>query len=336
MKSKGNIVIYQTPEHETIVDVRFEKETVWLSQKLMAELFDKDSDTIGLHLRNIFSEGELDEIATTEFFSVVQKEGKRNVRRNIKFYNLDAIISVGYRVNSKRGTQFRIWATNRLKEYLVQGYSINEKRLLQLSESLNNLENIIRQIHKVSESSELNIDEAKGLLNIINNYTRTFVLINKHDSGTLLIENTTHELTYIIEYEEALMAIQKLKKSLIDKKDATDVFGKLLGDSLKGSLENIIQTFDGVYLYSSIEEQAAHLLYFIIKNHPFVDGNKRIGAFLFVWFLEKNKHRFTKKGKLKIDENGLTALALLIAYSHPDHKETMIKLIINMINKFPE
>ncbi|MGB4848031.1 MAG: virulence protein RhuM/Fic/DOC family protein [Saprospiraceae bacterium] len=321
----NQIEIYLTADNETQIDVTFERDTVWLSQKLMAELFEKDTDTIGLHLKNIYSEKELDENSTTELFSVVQTEGNRKVERDIKFYNLDAILSVGYRVNSRRGTQFRQWATQRLKDYLVKGYTINQKRLAQL-------QTVVDIIQKSGSSAELSSAEAKGLLEIITNYTQSFILLNQYDSNILEGEPFNENITYEIDFEEAVSAIEELKTQLIQKKQASALFGNRKDESFKGLLGNIVQTFGGDYLYKSIEEQAAHLLYFVIKNHPFSDGNKRIGAFLFVWFLEKNKHRFKKNGEVKINDNGLVALALLVAQSNPDDKELMIKLIINLIN----
>ncbi|MCS6795995.1 MAG: virulence protein RhuM/Fic/DOC family protein [Raineya sp.] len=323
---QNEIIIYQTPDKQSQVEVKFEGETFWLSQKQMAELFDKDTDTIGLHLKNIYAEGELSERATTEFFSVVQNEGKRQVKRKIKFYNLDAIISVGYRVNSKRGTQFRQWATQRLKEFLIQGYTINQKRLQELGK-------IIQIIEQTQQEKELQLSEAKGLLEVLSSYAKSFILLNQYDSRNLPLQtNLNKNITYEITYEEAKKAILELKKELIAKGEATELFGKEKDDSFKSSLQSIVQTFGGEYLYPSVEEQAAHLLYFVIKNHSFIDGNKRIGAFLFIWFLEKNKHRFKKNGEVKINDNGLTALALLIAQSHPDEKDLMIALTINLIN----
>ncbi len=314
--------IFETSDRQ--IEVRISADTVWLSQKQMAELFEKDSDTIGLHLKNIFTEEELYESATTELFSVVQQEGRREVKRSIKFYNLDAILSVGYRVNSKRGTQFRQWATQRLKDYLVQGYAINQKRLDELGK-------MVQLIEQSGQSSQLQLHEAKGLLDILSSYTRSFVLLNQYDSRQLSTEALNPNITYEIQYEEAKVAISELKKRLIAQKEATELFGNEKDDSFSGILGNIVQTFGGQYLYPSIEEQAAHLLYFVIKNHPFSDGNKRIGAFLFVWFLEKNKHRFKTSGELKINDNALTALALLVAQSDPGDKEIMVRLICNLI-----
>lgn len=318
-----NIEIYKSKDNSIEVSVWTDNETVWLPQRIMAELFEKDSDTIGLHLKNIFSEGELDENSTTEYFSVVQVEGKRNVKRKIKFYNLDAIISVGYRVNSKKGTAFRQWATQRLKDHLIQGYTINQKRLNELQQTV--------QLIQQSIDSETNLTEAKGLLEIITQYTQSFILLNQFDSNNLPTSDLSEEITYEIQYQEAKEAIEMLKTKLMEQNEATTLFGNEKDQSFEGTLCSVIQTFDGVYLYPTIEEQAAHLLYFVIKNHSFSDGNKRIGAFLFVWFLEKNKHRFKKNGELKINDNALVALALLVAQSNPSDKELMVQLIVQLI-----
>lgn len=320
----SKIIIFQNQDNQTALEVQFDGNTVWLSQKLMADLFDKDSDTIGLHLKNIYSEEELDENSTTEFFSVVQQEGKREVNRNIKFYNLDAILSVGYRVNSKRGTQFRQWATQQLKDFLVQGYASNQKRL-------DELQKVVKLISQNGNADELQISEAKGMLDIITNYTQSFILLNQYDSHSLKTQSLNENITYEIQHEEAFAAIQELKRQLIAAKEATELFGNPKDDSFKGILGNVVQSFGGQYLYPSIEEQAANLLYFIIKNHPFSDGNKRIGAFMFVWFLEKNKHQFKLNGELKINDNALVALALLVAQSDAAEKDLMVQLIINLI-----
>ncbi len=321
----NEIVIYKTPDDQTQIEVKFDNDTVWLNQYEMADLFETDRTSILKHIQNIYSTHELEEKSTCAKFAQVRQEGKRTVKREVLQYNLDAIISVGYRVNSKRGTQFRQWATQRLKDHLVKGYTINKERLEQLQQT-------IELIQKGGTAEDLKLSEAKGLLDIISNYTQSFVLLNKFDSHTLQTEKLNEHITYEIKYEEADGAITELKKQLTAKKEATALFGNQKDKSFKGILGNIIQSFDNEYLYKSIEEQAAHLLYFIIKNHPFSDGNKRIGAFMFVWFLEKNKHRFKKNGEVKINDNGLVALALLVAQSNPDDKELMIQLIINLIN----
>lgn len=317
----NEIIIYQTQDHTMHLEVQFEQETVWLTQKQMSELFDKGRSTITGHLKNIFEEGELEEKAVCRESRHTAQDGKSYKTQH---YNLDVIISVGYRVKSKRGTQFRIWATQRLKEHLVQGYTINQKRLGELQQTVQLIQNAV--------TSGTNLSEAKGLLDIITHYTQSFVLLNQYDSNSIKAKQLDPNITYEIQYEEAKTAITELKKQLMAQKEATELFGNEKDNSFAGTLQNIVQTFDGDYLYPSIEEQAAHLLYFTIKNHPFSDGNKRIGSFLFVWFLEKNKHRFKKSGEVKINDNGLTALALLIAQSDPKEKELMTQLTMQLIN----
>ncbi len=319
----SEIQIYKT-EKGTEIKVQFDNETFWLSLNEISTLFEKDKSVISRHLKNIYKERELDERATVAKNATVQKEGERSVERKIEYYNLDAILSVGYRVNSKRGTQFRQWATQRLKDFLVKGVAINQKRLDELQQTV--------QLIQKSIGEETNLKEAKGLLEIISQYTQSFVLLNQYDSNNIETKQLSENVTYEISYAEAKAAITELKKQLIAKKEATDLFSNEKDNSFQGTLQSIVQTFDGIYLYPSIEEQAAHLLYFIIKNHPFSDGNKRIGAFLFIWFLEKNKHRFKKSGELKINDNALVALALLVAQSNPLEKELMIKLITQLIN----
>ncbi len=318
----NGIEIYQTKDKTIEIQVVLENETVWLTQKHMAELFDKSRVTITEHIGNIFKEGELEENSVCRKFRHTAEDGKSY---EAQYYNLDVIISVGYRVKSKQGTLFRQWATQHLKDYLVQGYAINQKRLEQL-------EKVVEIVKQSGNIQELSTTEAKGLLDIITSYTQSFVLLNRFDSKNLSDEKLNENITYEIEFESAIQAIEELKKQLIHKKEASNLFGNRKDESFKGILGNVVQSFGGQYLYNSIEEQAAHLLYFVIKNHPFSDGNKRIGAFLFIWFLEKNKHRFKKTGEVKINDNGLVALALLVAQSNPDDKELMIKLIINLIN----
>jgi death-on-curing family protein len=239
------------------------------------------------------------------------------------FYNLDMILAVGYRTNSANAIKFRQWATTRLKEYLIQGYSINQSRLDELGKTIKLL---------TDSGKSINPDEALGLLDIIANYTESFVTLNRYDTGSLG-DSGNPDVTYIIDYNEAKSAIRELKSNLLTQNEANDIFGNEKDESFIGILSSIIATFDSVYLYPTIEEQAAHLLYFIIKDHPFTDGNKRIGAFLFIWFLEKNRHRFKKNGEVKINDTGLTTLALLIAQSNPREKEMMVKLVVNLINE---
>jgi death-on-curing family protein len=321
----NGIEIYKSIDGSTEIAVKFEGDTVWLTQQQLASLFKQTKQNISLHINNCFREKELERGATVKEYLTVRKEGKRLISRKIEQYNLDVIISVGYRIKSRHGTQFRQWATERLREHLVHGYTINQKRLEQLQQT-------IQLIEKNSKTDTLSLDEAKGLIDIISNYTQSFVLLNQFDSQSLKVERLNENITYEIHYDEAIEAIAELKKQLIHKKEAGDLFGNQKDQSFQGILGNVVQSFGGEYLYKSIEEQAAHLLYFVIKNHPFSDGNKRIGAFLFIWFLEKNKHRFKKSGELKINDNALVALALLVAQSPPNDKEIMIKLIVNLIN----
>jgi death-on-curing family protein len=314
----SGIEIYKDKENKTQVEVRFQADTVWLTQAQMAGLFERERSVVTKHIKNVFAEDELKEKSNVQIMHIANSD------KPVAFYNLDVIISVGYRVKSKRGTQFRQWATQRLKDHLVKGYSINQKRLDQLQQT-------IQLIEKGGQVQTLSLSEAKGLLEIISNYTQSFILLNRFDNQTLQADQLNESVTYEIEYKEALKAIAELKKQLIKRKEASELFGNQKDDSFAGILGNVVQSFSGEYLYKSIEEQAAHLLYFIIKNHPFTDGNKRIGAFLFIWFLEKNKHRFKKSGELKINDNALVALALLVAQCNPADKEMMIKLIINLI-----
>lgn len=304
------------------IEVTLDNDTVWLRSAAIAQLFEVNRPAIVKHIANIYKSGELTKQTTCSILEQVTEDGKI---RKVNYYNLDVIISAGYRVNSKKATQFRQWANQRLKDYLIKGYAINEERLTQLQK-------VVEIIEQTSTPSNLAIHEAKGLLQILSSYTKSFALLNKYDSNNLMIDNLSESVTFIIDYQEALKAISLLKKQLIAANEATSLFGNEKDDSFKSSLNAIVQTFDDKYLYPSIEEQAAHLLYFVIKNHSFTDGNKRIAAFLFVWFLDKNKHRLKPNGESKINDNGLAALAILVAQSNPNEKELMIQLIINLIN----
>jgi len=327
--TESEIKIYKADDGQTKIDVRFENETVWLSQKQMAQLFDKDSDTIGLHLKNIYQSGELEEFATTEESSVVQNEGKRQVQRKIKLYNLDAIISVGYRVNSKRGIQFRIWASRIIKEYLLKGFVIDNKRLVQQNNQLKELQNSVKILGDSLKFKTLTNDESVGLLKIISDYAYALDILDQYDYQRLEIIDTSGKETYRLTYEEAMIQILTAKKT----HGNSDLFGHEKDDSFKSSISTIYQTFDGVDLYPSIEEKATNLLYFITKNHSFSDGNKRIAAFLFIYFLEKNGILYDSIGNKRIADNTLVALTLMIAVSKPKEKDTMVKVIVNLINR---
>lgn len=323
------IEIYKDKSQQIRIEVRFEGVTVWLTQEQIATVFGTQRPAVTKHLKNIFASGELDENVVSSILEHTKKHGAiegKSQKSKVKYYNLDAIISIGYRINSVRATQFRQWASQRLKDYLVQGYAVNQHRLEQLNQ-------IVQVIQQSGSSDSVQLNEAKGLIDILGVYTRSFILLNQYDSNSLKTEKLNNNITYEIKYKEARIAISELKKQLIEKKEATELFGREKDKSFEGTLQSIVQSFDGQYLYPSIEEQAAHLLYFIIKNHPFNDGNKRIGAFLFVWFLEKNKHRFKNSGELKINDNALAALALLVAQSDPTEMEVMVKLICNLIRE---
>lgn len=326
---KSEIKIYKNPNGNTSIEVKLEKETVWLSQKQMAKLFEKDSDTIGLHLKNIYKSRELDEILTTEKYSVIRQEGKRQVKRTINYYNLDAIISVGYRVNSKSGVIFRKWATQLLKEYLIKGFVINQDKLQKQNEQLLELKETVKILSNVVSNKELSSEESKGLLDIISDYSYALDILDKYDCQSLEIENITKNEIYQLTYEEAIEQIQLTKKVYGN----SDLFGHEKDKSFRSSVATIYQTFVGIDLYPSIEEKAANLLYFIVKNHSFSDGNKRIAAFLFLYFLEKNKILRNKNGEKRIADNTLVALTLMIAVSKSEEKDTMIKIIVNLINK---
>lgn len=324
----SEIIIYQAEDNKAQVEVTFEQDTVWLSQKQIAALFGTKRPAITKHLSNIFKSGELKVDSVSSILEHTAVDGKKY---RTLFYNLDAIISIGYRVNSTRATQFRIWATQTLKEHLMRGYTLNEKRLLEFRQGLEDLERAVQLIQSTGTSGTLDLPEVRGLLDILGQYTQSFILLNRFDNRDLPAGPLSSDLTYEITYPEARAAIEELKRQLMLRNEASALFANEKDDSFRGILGNIVQTFDRQYVYPSIEEQAAHLLYFVIKNHPFSDGNKRTGAFLFVWFLEKNRHRFKASGELKINDNALVALALLVAQSDPAEKELMIKLIINLI-----
>lgn len=328
MNNPNPIVIYETDDGQTVIEVQVRTETIWLSQAQMAILFDKDSDTIGLHLKNIFRSGELDEAATTEKSSVVQREGSRQVKRKTKVYNLDAIISVGYRVNSKKGTQFRIWANNILKQYLLQGYVLNEQKLREQQEKLADLQHAIALSCRLVHNKDLSVRESQGILAILEQYSHALTVLDNYDHQRLTIE-ATHNVTQAqISYQEAIAQIHLWRQ----QEKLGNLFGNEKDDSFKGSLETIYQTFGGSELYPSIEEKAANLLYFIVKNHSFSDGNKRIAAAIFVWFLQRHDYLYNERGEKRIADNALVAFTLLIAESKPEEKDMIVKVIINLIN----
>jgi death-on-curing family protein len=326
----NQVLLYQAADGSLKTEVPIQEDSVWLTQKQMADLFNKDVRTINEHIQNIYLEEELSFAATIRNFRIVRQEGRRKVTRNIEHYNLDVIISVGYRVKSHEGTQFRIWANKVLKEYLIQGYVLDQSRLKKQTQRIKELEKTLT-LFQQAQSDSLSQSEASGLLSVLTDYTHTFILLNQYDTGNFPEGGLNNDITCEIDYHAAIKAIGDLKRNLINQQEATELFGRQKDESFQGILGNIVQSFAGEYLYPSIEEQAAHVLYLIIKNHPFSDGNKRIGAFMFIWFLQLNKHHLKKSGEVKINDNALVAIALLVAQSDPAQKEMMIKLIINLI-----
>jgi death-on-curing family protein len=323
---KGKIVIYRSQQGPEI-QVKLEKDTVWLDAHLIAQLFNVNRPAIVKHINNIYRSGELDKKSTCSILEQVAADGKI---RKMNLYNLDMIISVGYRVNSKRATQFRIWATKTLKEHLVKGYTIHEKRLFQAKSQLKELQSAISFLEEKSKNKLLTGQEQE-ILNLLANYSKTLTLLEQYDKEKLsLIKKARGK--FILKYENAISVIDKIKKDLISKNEASDLFGQENSDKFKAILGAIYQTFGKKELYPSLEEKAAHLLYFIIKDHPFIDGNKRIASFLFVYFLDKNDFLYRKNGEKKINDNALTALALLIAISNPKDKDVLIKIITNLIS----
>lgn len=326
-QSRGEVVLYEEPNGVIHVDVRLERETLWLTQGQMAELFDKDPDTIGLHLRNIFAEKELDEAATTEDSSVIRLEGARNVRRTIRFYNLDAIISVGYRVNSRRGTQFRMWATRVLRDYAIRGFTINERRLAEDRRRMEDLQNAIRLAAETASRQDLSGDEAKALLQVVGEYSFALDVLDDYDHERLPPTLPAAGPAKGIDYDEALRIVRQLRSRF----NVSDLFGYEKDAGLSGALGAVMQTFEGRDLYPSLEDKAAHLLYFLTKNHPFVDGNKRIAAAIFLWFLEKNGALYAVAGERRISDTALVALTLLTASSHPEEKSLITAVIAQLL-----
>lgn len=321
---ENQIEIFKTKDNQTEVKVRFEQETVWLDAHMIASLFTVNRPAIVKHIQNIYKSDELLEVSTCSILEQVAADGKL---RKMKLYNLDIILSVGYRVNSKSATQFRQWATQRLKDYLVKGYAINEKRLEEAESKFQELKQAVKLLESVVNAKEITGDEAQGLLKVLSDYAFALDILDQYDHQTLKISETEDKEIFKISYTETIKAIEGLKT----KFGGSNLFGNEKDDSFKSSLATIYQTFDGIDLYPSVQEKAGNLLYFVTKNHSFSDGNKRIAAFLFVWFLERNALLY-HEGKKVIDDNALVALTLMIAESKPDDKEMMVKVIINLIN----
>lgn len=327
--NKGDIIIYKTPDKNIKIDVNLDQETVWLTQKQMSLLFNKDVKTINRHIINLYKEKELEKNPTISKNEIVQFEGDRRIKRITVFYNLDVIISVGYRVKSIQGTQFRIWATKTLKDYLVKGYAVNEKRLLETQSKFKELQSAINFL-KQKSGHELLAGQEQEILSLLADYSKTLSLLEQYDTEKVALQKSGKG-KFVLNYENAVKVISEIRKDLLAKKEASEFFGQENSDKLKAILGNILQTFDKKELYPSIEEKASHLLYFIIKDHPFIDGNKRIASVLFIYFLNKNNYLYKESGEKKINDNALTALSLLIAISDRSEKDKLIKITTNLI-----
>lgn len=330
MEERNDIVIYQSEDGlvkmEAMVDPA--GETIWATQKAIAALFGVTTAAINQHLKNIFAEGELKEEATIKKNLIVRKEGSRNVSRNVLMYNLDALLSVGYRISSKRATQFRIWANSVLKQYTLKGYAVNQNAVASqkyedLKRAMGLLENVF------SKNLLLTSDQATDLFSVIRDYTYALDTLDAYDYQSLKIESTTAPERFHATYDNAMEAIKSLK----NKFGGSDLFGVEKDASFHSSIGQIYQTWDGKDLYPSIEEKAAMLLYLVVKNHSFVDGNKRIAATLFLWFMQNNGILYRPDGAKRISDASLVALTLMIAESHTEEMDTMVKVVVSLINR---
>ncbi len=321
MELNDKIVIYRTADGQTSIDVKLEDETVWLSANQMANLFDRDEKTIRKHINNVFSEGELEKENNTHFLRV------DGVKQPVAFYSLDVIISVGYRVKSQRGTQFRIWANKVLKEYLLKGYVVNKVLTEQRYTELKQLVTVLGRTVKAQEA--LTSEDALNLVEVVSDYTYALDTLDKYDYQQLAVEQTTNDVKFHATYEGAMQAIEELK----EKFGGSQWFAHEKDDSFKSSIGQIYQTFGGQDLYPSVEEKAAMLLYLVTKNHSFSDGNKRIAATLFLWFMAGNGILYNPDGSKRIADNTLVALTLMIAESRTEEKDIMVKVVVNLINK---
>ncbi len=335
MNNTGEIKIYQTQDGQTAIDVRLENETVWLNRQQLAVLFGRDVKTIGKHINNALKE-ELDG-ATIAKFATVQKEGLREVTRDIEYYNLEMVTSVGYRVKSKRGVEFRRWATKVLKEYLIKGYAIKNDLARQRYDDLRHVVEVMgrtiksldAKVFDETENTADNADEREALISVVTDYTQALDTLDDYDYQRLEVSDTNEQELFHVTYDNAMEAIQGLK----EKFGASQWFANEKDESFKSSIGQIYQTFDGMELYPSIEEKAAMLLYLVTKNHSFSDGNKRIAATLFLWFMNNNGILYNPDGSKRIGDNTLVALTLMIAESRTEEKDTMVKVVVNLINK---
>lgn len=323
----NQIVLYQSEDGMTQLDVKLEGETVWLNRQQMAELFGRDVKTIGKHINNALKEELNDGISTVAKFATVQKEGSRLVNREVEYYNLDMIISVGYRVKSRRGVEFRRWANSILKQFLINGYAVNERiRQRQIAE----LRQLLLVVGRtIEEQPVATTDESHALFDVVVDYTYALDTLDNYDYQRLYISKTTRNELFHATYDNAMQEIEMLR----EKFGASTLFGNEKDESFKSSIGQIYQTFDGEELYPSVEEKAAMLLYLVTKNHSFSDGNKRIAATLFLWFMNNNGILYREDGSKRIADNTLVALTLMIAESRTEEKDIMVKVVVNLINK---
>ena len=317
---EDKIVIYQTEDGQTQIDVRLENETVWLNTNQMALLFEREDSNIRRHIINVFKDGELEKDNNVHFLHV------NGIKKPVPFYNLDVIISVGYRVKSKRGTAFRIWARKVLKEYMVKGYAVNERIR---HEQIGELRQLVGMLGRTLQNQSLSTEENRALFEVVTDYTYALDTLDNYDYERLTIEKTTKEEPFHATYENAMKEIQRLR----EKFGGSVLFGNEKDDSFKSSIGQIYQTFGGEELYPSVEEKAAMLLYLVTKNHSFSDGNKRIAATLFLWFLNNNHILYREDGSKRIADNTLVALTLMIAESKTEEKDVMVKVVVNLINQ---
>lgn len=339
------VQIFTSADGQAQLQVALEHDTLWLSQAQMGELFDTTPENVLMHLKNIFNDGELAEPATTKDFLVVRQEGARQVRRRIKHYSLDAIISVGYRVSSRRATQFRQWATRVLQAHLVEGYTLNQRRL---AERGIEFEQAVSLLSRTLANQQLVNDQGRAVLQVIGDYARSWSLLQGYDEQSLQEQNTRQTDMRALELGDVLAAIAQLKATLMAKGEATELFGQLRGDGLASAIATIEQGFADDWFYPNVASRAAHLLYFVIvyrmccmqrahgcagaaKNHPLADGNKRSGSFLFLWYLQLNQHLLARPVEQLINDNTLVALALLVAESLPEQKELMVRLVEHFV-----
>jgi len=320
----SEFLIYQTEDGKTQLNVQLEQETVWLNQEQMAELFGRERSVITRHLRNIFKEDELEESAVRVKYAHTASDGKTY---QIQFYNLDVIISIGYRVKSVQGTRFRQWATRTLRDHIVQGYTINQQRLQEQTEKLVKMQQVVELLSRTLEHQQLVDDLGKEVLQVITDYAYALSTLDRYDHGTLAVERTSGPASFILKYDEAISIVQSMKG------DFDGLFGLEKDQGFKSALGAIYQTFDGKDVYPSIEEKAANLLYFTVKNHAFTDGNKRIAAAVFIYFLAANNSLYRSDGSKRLADNALVALTLLIAESKPVEKDTIVKVVVNLINR---